>query len=173
MKKMIPLISCLVGFLCAVQAQTIDPKTSHIKFEIGSVGGQVEGSMQGVEGTVQLNQFAATVSASTVNTNSKGRDKHLQKDDFFGVAQYPDIKLTSNSITKTEQGYEAQAALTIKDVTTDVVIPFTVEQQGERQILNGTLDLQRKDYDLGANTGKLMIGLDVRVFIHAEVVPAS
>lgn len=178
MKKSILLGFCCLGLWASTQAQTIDTKNSYVIFEIKNMGKTVEGKIEKMEGTVQLDpqnlaaaSFEATVAPSTINTKSKGRDKHLQKEDFFGVATYSTIKMVSKEIKKTEAGYEAVALLTIRDVETEVVIPFTVEEKDGRQVLEGNLAVLRKNYGLGSDMGKMMIGLEVQVMIHAEVMP--
>ncbi len=166
-----------VGVVTSLIAQTIDSKTSYITFEVNNIGKTVEGRMEQVEGTVQLDprsletaSFEATVSPNTVHTGSNGRDKHLQKDDFFAVEEYPNIQLRSTAITKTTAGYEAKGLLTIKDIVLEVTIPFTVKEENGRQILEGNFEVLRKDYGLASNMGKMLIGLEVQVFIHAEVL---
>ncbi len=177
MKKSILLGLCCLGLWSSVRAQTIDTKNSYVTFEVKNMGKTIEGKMEKMEGTVQLDpttlataSFEATVAPSTVNTKSKGRDKHLKKDDFFGVTTYNVIKMVSKEIKKTETGYEAVALLTIREVETEVLIPFTVEEKEGRQVLEGTLEVLRKDYGLGSGMGKMMIGLEVQVTIHAEVI---
>ena len=109
--------------LCLAQitfAQKIDNKASSVNFEVSNMGNTVKGTMLNLEGTVnfvanslETSNFEVTVDPSTVTTKSKGRDKHLQKYDFFDVEIFPTIKVSSDKITKTETGYEAAATLTI------------------------------------------------------------
>ena len=140
------------------------------------MGKTVEGTLLNVKGNVHLDDgnlggssFEATVDPKTINTGSKGRDKHLHKDDFFGVATFPVLKMASKSITKTDKGYEAAATLTIRDVSMDVVIPFTAERKDNQLHMNGTLTVQRKDFQLGEKMGEGSIGLEVKVFIEVVV----
>ncbi|MFK7796318.1 MAG: YceI family protein [Aureispira sp.] len=177
MQKRIFLVLCSLFSILTLQAQTIDTKNSYIQFEVKNMGKVVEGTMKNMKGQVQIDPndlakatFEATVAPNTVHTGSKGRDNHLHKDDFFGVEQYEVIKMVSKEIKKTDKGYEATALLTIRDIETEVVIPFTIEQKEDRQILVGKLDLLRKEYGLGTAISKMMIGLDVQVTIHAELL---
>jgi polyisoprenoid-binding protein YceI len=140
------------------------------------MGKTVKGTLSKLEGTVnfdaenlETSKFEAMVDPSTVETKSKGRDKHLQKDDFFGVTTYPTVKLSSTKITKTETGYEAEATLTIRDVSTPVTIPFTIEKENNQQHLIGTFMIERKKYGLGEKMGAGSIGLEVSVHIDCFV----
>lgn len=175
MKKLL-LFTIALCFTQVIFAQTIDNKTSKVEFEVSNMGKIVKGSMLNLEGTVnfdaenlEASSFEAKIDPSTVNTKSKGRDKHLQKDDFFGVATYPKVKISSDKITKTETGYTAEASLTIRDVNTTITIPFTVEEENNQQHLMGSFTIQRKEYGLGEKMGAGSIGLEVRVHIDCFV----
>lgn len=157
-------------------AQTIDSEASKVEFEVSNMGRTVKGSMLNVNGTVNFDEndldasnFEASVDPNTVSTKSKARDKHLRKDDFFGVVTYPTVKVSSQKITKTEMGYEAFATLTIKDVTKKITIPFTVTEENGQQHFKGSFVVKRKQYDLGANMGAGTIGLDITVYIDCFV----
>ncbi|WP_052594079.1 YceI family protein [Aureispira sp. CCB-QB1] len=175
MKQLVLLVIALL-FAQSNIAQIIDTKASKIEFEVSNMGKIVKGTMLNLKGTVnfdannlEASSFEATADPATVNTESKGRDKHLQKDDFFGVATYPTVKISSDKISKTEEGYEAEATLTIRDISTKITIPFTVEEKENRQHLTGTFTIQRKEYGLGEKMGAGSIGLDVTVYIDCFV----
>jgi polyisoprenoid-binding protein YceI len=174
--KQLLLVTIALLFACTTFAQTIDTKASKIEFEVSNMGKIVKGTFLNVEGIVnfdannlEASNFEATADPTTVDTKSGGRDKHLQKDDFFGVATYPNIKVSSDKITKTETGYEAATTLTIRDVSTEVMIPFTVEEKEGKQHLVGTFMIERKKYGLGEKMGVGSIGLEVTVHIDCIV----
>lgn len=178
MKKILLLSLSSLFWLSTLQAQDIDTDNSYVRFTVRSLGKEVEGKMKNLQGTVQLDpnnlaaaNFSATVDPSTVETGAKGRDKHLQENEYFGVEEYGVLKMVSKEIKKTATGYEAIALLTIKEVETEIVIPFVMEQQADRQILKGNIELLRKDYNLGSSIGKMLIGLEVQVDLYAEVLP--
>lgn len=158
-------------------AQIINSGASLVTFEVSNLGKTVTGTLSNMEGVVVFDvreldkaRFEVTIDPATVQSGAKGRDKHLQRDDFFHVEDYPLIRMVSKRITKTEDGYQAVAELTIKDYKKEVVIPFRVEA-GETGPLyfTGSFTLARKDYDLATNMGKMMIGLEVTVHIKAVV----
>ena len=157
-------------------AQKINTKDSKVEFEVSNMGKMVQGTVLNVKGTVNFDEnnlakstFEATADPKTINTQSKGRDKHLQKDDFFGTATFPEIKMVSKSIKKTENGYEATATLTIRDVEMEVVVPFTVTKKGNQQVLEGNFSVTRKTFKLGEKMEEGSIGLEVAVKIMAVV----
>lgn len=174
--KYILSLAVVLFFTSMNFAQSIDNESSKVEFEVSNMGKNVKGSMLNVNGTVNFNEndleasnFEATVDPNTVSTKSKARDKHLRKDDFFGVVTYPTVSVSSQKITKTETGYEALATLTIKDVSKSITIPFTVTEENGQQHLKGSFALKRKKYGLGENMGSGTIGLDITVHIDCFV----
>lgn len=174
--KQLLLCTLSLFFAQIMLAQTIDTKASKVEFEVSNMGKTVKGTLLNLKGTVKFDAnnletstFEATVDPSTVDSKSKGRDKHLQKDVFFDVATYPTVSISSNKITKTETGYEAFATLTIKDISAEITIPFTVEKKGDQQHLMGTFMIQRKEYGLGEKMGAGSIGLEITVHIDCFV----
>ena len=175
MKKLL-LFTITLFFSQIIFAQKIDSEASVVEFEVSNLGRKVQGTLSKLEGTVNFNaenlkesNFEANLDPSSVKTKSSARDKHLRKDDFFGVEQFPLITIKSNQIAKTETGYEAKVTLTIRDISTALTLPFTVEQEGEKQHLKGTLEVVRKKYDLGKKMGRAAIGLKVTVAIDCFV----
>ncbi len=163
--------------LSSVLAQNINVSASKISFSVMNRGTVVNGTMLNMKGTVlfdakdlNASSFEASIDPSTVNTNSAGRDKHLQKDDFFGANNFPKITIKSSKISKTANGFLAQASLQLRDITTPIEIPFTVKKNADnQQVLEGELQVDRIDYKLGEKIDKKSIGFEVDVQITCVV----
>jgi len=175
MKKIL-LFTIALFFAQTIFAQTIDSEASKVEFEVSNLGRKVKGSLSKLEGTVNFNidnleesSFEASLDPSTVTTKSSARDEHLRTDDFFGVEEFPLLKIKSTKIVKTKTGYEAKVILTIRDVSMPLTLPFTIEEEGNRQHLIGTLVVERKKYDLGKKMGRAAIGLEVTATIDCFV----
>jgi polyisoprenoid-binding protein YceI len=166
------LLTC--GFNKAAFAQIVTEQ-SKVTFSVGHTTGTVNGTITGMQGTVNFDEnnpaastMQATVDAATVNTDNRARDSDLRKEKFFHVEKYPQIKFQSKSIAKTANGYEVTGNLTIKDQTHEVVIPFQREQKGSEAVYTGHFSLNRKDYNLGKSAFPPM-GKTVNVTILAVV----
>ena len=130
------------------------PTESEVRFQIVNAGLAVEGSFSGVEATIrfdpahpELAHIRATAPVRTVQTGISLRDQHLQKPDYFDAEKYPAIVLVSKTIRKTgPDRYEGVFTLTIKGITREVSLPFTVSATHE---FRGQLRLNRLDFDLG------------------------
>ena len=126
----------------------IDAKHSHIGFRIVHMGlAEVPGAFRDFTGTISYD--AKDVSKSAVNFTAKvtsvdtgvaPRDNHLRNADFFEVEKYPDLIFKSTKVEKKADRWEVTGDFTLKGVTKQITIPFTV---------NGTLKDQRGNVKMG------------------------
>ncbi len=167
-KTLFTVVVLLTSVLSPLKAQhSINTEKSQVTFKIKNMKFKtVEGSFTNMTGTVdynngQLSLIDACISANTVNTESKKRDKHLKNEDFFDVSTFPDICFEASDIKKQDDKFIANGKLTLHGVTKDVQIPITIENN----TLNGTLHINRLDYKLGESTGTFMVGNEVDLTI--------
>jgi tetratricopeptide (TPR) repeat protein len=94
---------------------------------------------------------SAVIQAGSIDTNLAGRDGVL-RDEFFRAKEFPEIRFESTRIEKSGAGYAMTGRLTIRDVTREVRLPFTIVSRGEDQFQNQRIALEtsltvnRKDY---------------------------
>lgn len=165
----------------------VDPAHTRASFIIPHfVVSEVEGRFNDVKGEFTLaenfkdSKVTATIAVKSIDTGVKQRDDHLRSKDFFEVAKYPSMKLVGKSITGTPESFKLTAALTIKDVTKDVV--FDGKYTGsvkdswrqQRVALQMTGKINRKDfhinYDDKVDLGPA-VGDEVQIRIWTEGVP--
>lgn len=148
------LLALMIISTPAVYAQVIDADKSGVTFTILERKDKktVEGSFGGMKGEVNFNpddlrnsSFDVCISANTVDTGLKLRDKQLNKDDFFHTESYADICFKSTSITGTANGYVTKGILSIHEISREIEIPFTYENNAFR----GSISIDRRDYKLG------------------------
>jgi polyisoprenoid-binding protein YceI len=90
--------------------------------------------------------ITATIDLTSVMTDSKGLDGHLQREDFFNTAVHPTATFTSKSITKNADGtYTISGDMTIKGVTKPATFTATVEGD----MVRAHYDLPRQDFGVG------------------------
>jgi polyisoprenoid-binding protein YceI len=107
---------------------TVDTTHSRVGFAIKHLGiATVRGEFTEFEGTLEIGDDLASAKAygkvktASVNTSEAGRDEHLRNDDFFDVANYPEITFESTSIEAIdEDSLKVIGNLTIKDTTNEV-----------------------------------------------------
>jgi polyisoprenoid-binding protein YceI len=169
------------AFLLIVSA--VCPRTLHaqtgvarslITFEIKNLGISTGGSISGLSTKVHFNPaniasstLEATVDVNTINTDNSSRDEHLRSEDFFDAAHYPKISLKSVAFKhRSGNNYTGIFALTIKDKTKQVEIPFTFLDKGNTIEFKGTFKINRLDYGVGSSS--MVLSDDVIVTIDCE-----
>jgi polyisoprenoid-binding protein YceI len=156
MKKiiLIPAVLLVLVF-SAYKAVTTswNVKTDAVKitFELPNEG--TKGTVSGLNATIDFDEkdlskskITATVDAKTINTGVEKRDAHLQAPDFFNTEKYPVITFTSSKIVSSDKGFIAHGALTMRDSTHNVEIPFQFENKGSEGVFKGKLSVFGGDY---------------------------
>jgi polyisoprenoid-binding protein YceI len=181
MKKQLIIIcllftSSLLSFLesTAQNSLKIDPKST-ITFAIKNSGITVEGSFTGLVLNVQFedNQLdkatiSASVDANTINTGIEMRDAHLRKPDYFDTKNFPRITMESVSFTKEGASYKGIFKLTIKGITRQVVLPFTLEKTTTTAVFKGSFTINRLDFKVGSSSWILSNNVTIYLDIHTK-----
>jgi polyisoprenoid-binding protein YceI len=123
------------------------------------------------------------IEAASIDTDNEKRDGHLRSPDFLEVEKHPEIAFNSTRIEKSGDGFVAHGQLTIRGVTKDVAIPFTLAGPvkdawgGLRIGAEGQLTIDRRDWGLTWNqaleAGGVLVGNDVRIELNVQAVKRS
>lgn len=161
-----------------IQAQQFTPNNtkSKVSFVIKNMGIEVDGSIKGFSGNINFNpkniaksSFFVTADASTVNTDNTKRDNHLQQSDFFDVANYPKITISSSKIeSKGGNNYTAQANVKIKNKVKAVAIDFTATPTGNSYSFKGSFTVNRRDFGLGGNSMTMADNVKINLDIETD-----
>ena len=185
MKKLILLFAAMLAtssLALAADTYKIDGAHSSANFTVKHMGiSTVHGRFTDVSGTILYDEkvpenssVTAVIKTASVNTDNATRDKHLNTPDFFDTAKYPEIKFQSTSIRKVGgDKYVAVGNLTIKDVTKQVEIPFTLAAgrgaKGEPRLgVEGTLGINRFDYHVSFDPTGMVVSKDINIELSAE-----
>jgi polyisoprenoid-binding protein YceI len=165
-----------------------DPAHSTIGFairhnEINWVSGRFKdfvGTLRYDEGDVTTSSVEFTAKVASIDTGVTNRDNHLRTADFFEVAKYPELTFKSTRVERKKNGYVLHGDLTLKDVTRQVAIPFTLtgaikDARGNTRFgVDGSTTIDRRDY--GITWGKALegggfdVGHEVKISLQLEVV---
>lgn len=165
----------------------IDPAHSVIGFSIRHFElSWVQGRFKDFTGTITVDDKDMTKSSvmftakiASVDTGIGKRDDHLRTADFFEVEKYPELTFKSTKIErKSATDYVAHGDLTIKGVTKQVALPFTLsgaikDQRGGSKIgVDAHTTINRLDFGVGQNAplpaGGAAIANEVRIEISLE-----
>jgi polyisoprenoid-binding protein YceI len=138
---------------------TIDPAKSRIAFTAEQIGKIISGRIATWSGTIVLdpqNLAAARIDIRmdmrSATSGARDVDDMLLAKDFLDVARSPEARFTSDAVTRgSGDSYQARGKLTIREVTRDVVLPFTLRIQNGQASASGNLGIKRLDYGIGRN----------------------
>jgi len=187
------IVVMVVGFFVSplraeVHSWEIDKEHTNFYFSVDHVYAKVQGRFTDFFGTflfdpTNLNdsKISFEIKVKSVDTGIGKRDKHLLSKDFFDASRYPLITFVSNSITKAgDNTYNVNGSLTIKDVTTALVLPLIHSGTKDHPLspghevagFNGRLTLDRLAYKVGDGKYYQMgaVGKDVAVLVTIEAL---
>lgn len=167
----------------------LDPTHSEILFKVKHLMiSNVKGEFRNFEAFILANgtDFSkatarATITASSVFTNSDDRDGHLKGGDFFDVENHKELIFESKSFKKLDdENFQLKGLLTIKGISKEV--SFDVEFGGISKdpwgnekagfSLNGKIN--RKDWGLNWNatleTGGVLLSEEVKISAELQFV---
>jgi polyisoprenoid-binding protein YceI len=167
----------------------IDPAHSDVQFKIRHLMiTNVTGHFGSFDGTVESDNedftdanitFEADI--SSISTQNKDRDQHLQAPDFFDAGTYPKLRFVSKEVKKLDdEQYKLLGELTIRDKTQPVELK--VEYNGTQKDpwgntkagfeLNGKIN--RKDFGLTysavTETGGVVLSDEVKLIASVQIV---
>ena len=166
---------------------TIDKAHSAIIFKVTHFFTPVNGQFKDYEATVNFDpenleesMIDVKIMVNSIDTDNERRDGHLKTADFFNAEKWPHITFKSSNIEKTgENEFVANGTLTIKDVSKEVELPFTLLGVQDNPMKENTLVagitastmVNRTDYTVGTGdwASDAVIGDEVTVDLNLEL----
>ena len=164
--------------LCAAASVTqaapasyrLDPAQSSLSIGCTQAGAQSQGHFARFDVSLALDpaqpaqgRLDVNVDVGSLDSGDKDRDDTLRGPDLFNVAKFPRARFTSTAITRVDAShYMAAGKLTIRDVTRDLQVPFTLTTAGN---MSGQVAIKRLDFGVGQGDWKSTewVGNDVVV----------
>ncbi len=137
---------------------------SRVGFVTSQGGGRVEGRFDRFEAEIafasddlESSFVTVTIDIASVNTESKDRDDAIRSAQLFDGATWPTAKFEARRFEATgDKTFDAHGTLTMRDVTREVTLPFTLEttdHPDDPAVLQahavGELAVDRLDYGVG------------------------
>jgi len=136
-----------------------------VKFD----GGDPAGEFKGLQGTIRFDPnnleaslFDVSVDVATINTGNGMKNTHAKSAMWLDAEKYPKIKFTSNTFTRTADGFETKGILEMHGVQKEVTIPFTFEDN----VFKGGIEVNRLDYNINTaepKHGAAVLKVDISV----------
>ncbi len=102
-------------------------------------------------------------------------DNSLPAAEWFDVADHPTATFRATRMrARGENRYEARGVLTLKGRTLDIDLPFTLRIDGDRAVMDGVAEIDRREADLGmeSDPDAEWVSREIRVDVHVEAVRA-
>ena len=160
-----------------------DPTKSTLEFSFVQAGAQNKGkfakfpvALEAAANASAVTRLDVTVEMGTMDSGDEERDDTLRGPDMFDIAKFPQARFTATQITKTAAGFDAFGKLTIRGVTRDQHVPFTLKTASEQGhtvgYLAGKTTLRRLDFGVGQGDWKSTewVGNDVTVSYTVRLV---
>lgn len=195
--KKIPAALCLAAALCltaanvaaAAERYEIDPAHAFVSFTVAHFTGKARGSFGDVSGAIVFDETDVTrssvevrIKTASVNTNNERRDAHLRSPDFFDAERFPDMTFESRRVERKGAAYVAVGDLTVRGVTKEVSMPFTLSGPMrdplpagvKRLLVEASLRVDRRDFGITwsrvTEAGGLFVGNEVSLDINVEAI---
>ncbi len=187
-RKTIVLVGLLMGVAPnAVRAGLdfiIDSESSAVLFKIKNRDVSfVYGRFRKVSGVITVNRrvkptelaLEVQVSAKSLDTNSKKRDKHLKGKDFFNTRSNPKIKFKSTEATKLEDNkFKVKGEMEFMGIKKEIAVEFQVTGfkriAGQKSRLGGqtTFTIKRSDFGMGKMVPEVADEVTIIVSLEGE-----
>ncbi|MGH9805584.1 MAG: YceI family protein, partial [Candidatus Acidiferrales bacterium] len=123
---------------------------------------------------------SVVIKTASLDTRNERRNNHLKSPDFFDVEQFPEITFQSKRIERRGDAYVAIGDLTIRGVTKEIELPFTlagpVTAVGGRPRLGAeaAVAVNRHDFQVSWNRflegAGFVVGDEARIDIQVEAI---
>lgn len=176
------LASALAITAFAADDYQIDPVHSSANFAVkhmlvstvkGRFADAVNGTIHYDSADITKSSVTAVIKTKSVTTDNARRDADLNSPRFFDTEKYPEIKFQSTKVVKRGEQYIAIGNLTIKDITKQVELPFTVtaaEAGGKKRLgVETTITIDRFDYHVSYDEPThSVVGKEIKIDIDLE-----
>jgi polyisoprenoid-binding protein YceI len=181
----VALTALLLLYAPMAMAKTwvIDYANSHLGFTGKQNAATFDGTFKKFTATIDFDpdhpetgKIAATIDMTSATTGNSTRDGTLPGPDWFDTRHFPAAQFASSHIVRTgANSYEAQGTLTIKGVTKNVILPFTLTPEGDHWRAKGKAALIRSEFNVGqgewATEETVAFAVDVNVDLAAKPAP--
>lgn len=117
-------------------------------------------------------RFDVKISLASADTANSDRDDTMKGGDFFAIKRFPEASYTATRFRDLGEGrYAADGNLSLRGVEKPVTLEFSWAANGDSATLDGTANLNRLDFEVGAGdwSDASTIAHEVKVRTHLEL----
>lgn len=141
----------------AASAQQLLPAQSEIAFVSRQMGVPVSGRFKTFDAKLAFDpakpaaaSIAFTVDMASATLGDRETDAELPKPVWFAVAQFPKATFQSSAVKRLDATrFEVAGKLSIKGVSSEVLVPVTLAQTGAQTVATGSFPIKRLTFRIG------------------------
>lgn len=155
------LRSIFFGCLCcvsvAVSAQAIDPSKSEIRFVSRQMNVPIEGRFSSISSEVRFDprhpeaaQARIEIALAGIDAGSDDATTEVRRKSWLNIKLFPTATFVSTGVKPLSGNrYQARGDLSIKGITREIEVPFTVKRTGNATVFEGGFTLLRLGFNIG------------------------
>lgn len=185
------VLAAFAGNVFAGEKYEIDASHSNVTFTVRHmVVAKTSGKFKAFSGTIIYDEqdiskssVTVTIKTASVDTENERRDNHLRSGDFFNATTDSVISFVSKKVEKRGEGYVAIGDFTLRGVTKQIELPFTIlgkikDPWGNTRLgVESAISINRFDYgvkwDNKITDGSLIVSDKVDITLTIEAVAAA
>ncbi|GAM98767.1 cytochrome B561 [alpha proteobacterium U9-1i] len=160
----------------------VDQSASSIRFSGTHAGINFTGAFARWSADIRFdpNNLDASTAIVTIQTGSAAdgiplHDQSMPEAEWFDVATHPTATFRTTRIRSRGEGrFEADGTLTLKGRGLDIDLPFTLTINGNRATMDGAIEIDRRDANLGqaSDPDAEYVSREIGVRVHVEATRA-
>lgn len=155
----------------------VDKSKSRVGFEALEQGTSFPGQFDRFDLAIKLDpdnpengRIEAIIDLSSVDAGSKERNQVLPTKDWFDVKNYAQAYFSSSNIVRLDSGdYEAKGDLSLKGISKEIVLPFTLDHDDVKAHATGKVGFNRTDFNVGDGSYKSEEYIDHNVVVFVDI----
>jgi polyisoprenoid-binding protein YceI len=163
---------------CWASMWKVDPARSHIEFSGTQTGEAFKGQFTTYQAAIDFDpanpgggHALIVIDLAGAKTGDSQREEALPSDDWFDIGHFPKAKFEVKKFTsKGANSYEAEGTLSIRNVSRDIVLPFTFDIEDGVAHAKGHFELMRNLFGVGQNAWATDEYVGFPVVIHVELI---
>lgn len=172
--RTLAMLLLLPGSAIAEECLPLDTERSEISFEILQDGMPFSGNFTRLGGEAcfdrgSMSRIDAWMEPASVDTGLPELDDALADEAFFHANRFPRAQFTSDSVEDTNGKYVAKGTLTLKGTARRQEIAFRLSKENNGHRANGSLQIERLDFNVGTGEWMNTNLLGSEVTVHFDV----
>ncbi len=144
----------------AIELNQVTVEKSQITFTCKQMGVPVDGSFRKFNAQISIDpakpetgKARVDIDLASIDAGSNEATSEVKGKDWLNIAGFPKASCVASSVKLLGVGrYEARGTLSIKGISRDTVVPFSIRNEGSGSWLEGGFALPRLQFRIGEGT---------------------